>query len=106
MSEFPKTCIMTEGSVYRITFEDVKLDWQETVRQFDDLSKEEQEGLLDGFTENQAETWWQEQCMGGDIPRIGTFLYVDEDVRNDFLKQSLIQGAWSQWASEYEVDLE
>lgn len=102
---FPKKCIMAEGSIYTITFEDIKRDWQDTVDQFDDLSKAEQQEMVDSYTEDMAETWWDEQCFGYDIVRLGTFVGIDEDIRSRFLKAGLIYGPHTNtWASDFEVE--
>ena len=100
---FPKKCIMAEGSIYTITFEDIKRDWQDTVDQFDDLIEAEQKEMVDSYTEDMAETWWDEQCNGYDIVRLGTFVGVDEEIRNHFLKSAITHGA-DNWASEFEVE--
>lgn len=97
---FPKKCVMEEGSIFLVTFENIKEDWASTVRQFDDLTEEQQQALIDDFDDQQAETWWCEQCYGYDIVSMGSFQGVDEEVRTKFLKVSL--SACPDWASEYE----
>ena len=97
---FPKTCVMDEGSIYLVTFENVKEDWASTVRQFDDLSEQQQQDLIDNFDKEQAQTWWSEQWYGYDVVSMGSFQGVDDDVRSKFLKVSLY--SCPDWASEYE----
>lgn len=100
---FPKKCIMEEGSIFLVTFESIKEDWASTVKQFDDLSEKEQQKLIDDFDDEQAETWWCEQWYGYDIVSLGSFEGVDEEVRNQFLKVSLSKCA--DRAYEYEGGL-
>lgn len=99
---FPKHCILPEGSVYVVTFKDIKWDWIETVKQFDDLTEEEQQKLIDDFDDEQAETWWNEQCVASDIIRLGKRKGIDKEVRKRFLSNALygVDG----WASEFEVE--
>lgn len=91
-----------EGSVYEVSFEAVKTDWIETVKQFDDLSEEEQQRLIDEYDEDQADIWYAEQWYGAEVRFFGKFLKVDEEVREEFIKNS-IHSDNDEWASSLEI---
>lgn len=99
---FPKRCVMEEGSIYLVKFEHIKQDWASTVKRFDDLSEEDRNRLIEDFDDTQAQTWWNEQWYGFDIVGMGEFQGVDESVRNEFLKLAL--NRCSDWAYEYESE--
>lgn len=100
---FPKRCVMSEGSIYTVLFEQVWEDWCATVRQFDDLTPEKKQALMDNWTHEDADIWWSEQWVGGDIISQCTLVGVDEVVRERFIKQGLFSGS-DEWATEFEND--
>ena len=103
MSEFPKRYCLPDGSIYVVTFENVRSDWEFTAKQFDDLSEEAIRGLIDDFDEEQAEQWMSDQWYGSEIVTWGTDTgEVDEEVRARGI-MSLKRSSDREFASELQV---
>lgn len=101
--KFPKKIMFCEGSMYEVSFEAVKQDWSETVKQFDDLTEEKQQELIDNYDEDQADIWYDEQWYGNEVMVFGKFLGVNQEVRDEFIKNSIYNDR-DDWASSLEVE--
>lgn len=91
MSKYPKTYRLPDGSIYSVTFENVRDDYASVVREFGDLTPEEQERDIRAMTESDAETWQENNWIGMEITSRGTQIGVDETERAiamDRLKRS------------------
>lgn len=103
MSKFPKRYCLPDGSIYIVTLENVRADWSDTVRQFDDLSEAEIQKRIDDFDEDHAEQWMAEQWYGAEIVTWGADSgEVDEAVRAEAIKD-LKRSNDDEWASEMEI---
>lgn len=103
MSNFPKRYCLPDGSIYEVAFEDVKRDWADTARQYDDLSNEEQEKLIEGFDEEHALSWMADQWYGNEILVWGRDTgEVDEKVRKEGIS-NLKYLCKDEWAGDYEI---
>lgn len=103
MSNFPKRYCLPDGSIYEVTFEDVKRDWADTARQFYDLTKEEQEAWIVNFDEEQALSWMADQWYGNEILVWGRDTgEVDEKVRKEGIS-NLKYLCKDEWAGDYEI---
>ena len=81
-SAFPKTYVLPDGSIYKVTLENVRSDYADTVRQFDDLTEEQKTNQINAMDETQAEAWMADQWYGAEIVTWGTDTgRVDKKVR-------------------------
>lgn len=71
-SAFPKKYVLPDGSIYKVTLENVRSDYADTVRQFDDLTEEQKAEQIAAFDESQAEQWMTDQWFGAEIVTWGT----------------------------------
>lgn len=104
MSAFPKKYRMPDGSIYVVTLEDVRRDYADTVRQFDDLTTEQQDQQIQDFDEKQALNWMADQWYGGEIRTWGKATGgIDQEFRNQALEKLKCSGD-DDWASDFELE--